>query len=448
MNGHLSGGISLNRHSRTARATGAALAATTAFGFFAPAAHAAPAKAGTHVTTERSTRSLSLVSRQAPAGPASHVIASKQASVLKQAPTAPAATSYVVQSGDTLWGIARKHNSSVAAIANANGIKNTNYLRIGQKLTIPGATQASTSSSSTSKPASTATTSTTRHVVVSGETLSSIAKKYGTTSGALQQANSLSNPNRIYVGQVLTIGGTSTTSSATTSTPSSSASKPASTATTSTTRHVVASGETLSSIAKKYGTTSGALQQANSLSNPNRIYVGQVLTIGGASTSSSSSVGNTFLGYTYSESTTSAANANKNALTSSSVPSRAEMKQIVRQTAIKMGVDPTLALAHAQVESGFDQSAVSPANAVGVMQVIPSSGVWASQLVGRNLNLLDPYDNVTAGVAIIKWLQANASSKDQGIAGYYQGLGGVRKYGMYPDTQSYVAKVKAAQANY
>lgn len=374
MNGHLSGGISLNRHSRTARATGAALAATTAFGFFAPAAHAAPAKAGTHVTTERSTRSLSLVSRQAPAGPASHVIASKQASVLKQAPTAPAATSYVVQSGDTLWGIARKHNSSVAAIANANGIKNTNYLRIGQKLTIPGATQASTSSSSTSKPASTATTSTTRHVVVSGETLSSIAKKYGTTSGALQQANSLSNPNRIYVGQVLTIGG--------------------------------------------------------------------------ASTSSSSSVGNTFLGYTYPESTTSAANANKNALTSSSVPSRAEMKQIVRQTAIKMGVDPTLALAHAQVESGFDQSAVSPANAVGVMQVIPSSGVWASQLVGRNLNLLDPYDNVTAGVAIIKWLQANASSKDQGIAGYYQGLGGVRKYGMYPDTQSYVAKVKAAQANY
>ena len=374
MNGHLSGGISLNRHSRTARATGAALAATTAFGFFAPAAHAAPAKAGTHVTTERSTRSLSLVSRQAPAGPASHVIASKQASVLKQAPTAPAATSYVVQSGDTLWGIARKHNSSVAAIANANGIKNTNYLRIGQKLTIPGATQASTSSSSTSKPASTATTSTTRHVVASGETLSSIAKKYGTTSGALQQANSLSNPNRIYVGQVLTIGG--------------------------------------------------------------------------ASTSSSSSVGNTFLGYTYPESTTSAANANKNALTSSSVPSRAEMKQIVRQTAIKMGVDPTLALAHAQVESGFDQSAVSPANAVGVMQVIPSSGVWASQLVGRNLNLLDPYDNVTAGVAIIKWLQANASSKDQGIAGYYQGLGGVRKYGMYPDTQSYVAKVKAAQANY
>ena len=374
MNGHLSGGISLNRHSRTARATGAALAATTAFGFFAPAAHAAPAKAGTHVTTERSTRSLSLVSRQAPAGPASHVIASKQASVLKQAPTAPAATSYVVQSGDTLWGIAQKHNSSVAAIANANGIKNTNYLRIGQKLTIPGATQASTSSSSTSKPASTATTSTTRHVVASGETLSSIAKKYGTTSGALQQANSLSNPNRIYVGQVLTIGG--------------------------------------------------------------------------ASTSSSSSVGNTFLGYTYPESTTSAANANKNALTSSSVPSRAEMKQIVRQTAIKMGVDPTLALAHAQVESGFDQSAVSPANAVGVMQVIPSSGVWASQLVGRNLNLLDPYDNVTAGVAIIKWLQANASSKDQGIAGYYQGLGGVRKYGMYPDTQSYVAKVKAAQANY
>ncbi len=82
------------------------------------------------------------------------------------------------------------------------------------------------------------------------------------------------------------------------------------------------------------------------------------------------------------------------------------------------------------------------------MQVIPSSGDWASQLVGRKLNLLDPYDNATAGVAIIRYLQTNASSKDQGIAGYYQGLGGVRKYGMYPDTKNYVAKVKAAQANY
>jgi len=159
-------------------------------------------------------------------------------------------------------------------------------------------------------------------------------------------------------------------------------------------------------------------------------------------------VPNTFLGYTYSSGTTAAANQNKAALNAMTVPSRANMQTMVRQVAISMGVDPTLALAHAYVESGFDARAVSPANAVGVMQVIPSSGVWASQMVGRELNLLDPYDNVVAGVAIIRYLDRNASSKDQAIAGYYQGLAGVKKNGMKSDTVAYVAKVKAAMARF
>ena len=76
------------------------------------------------------------------------------------------------------------------------------------------------------------------------------------------------------------------------------------------------------------------------------------------------------------------------------------------------------------------------------MQVIPSSGEWASQMVGRKLNLLDPQDNVTAGVAIIRHLQRTSSSLDIGIASYYQGAAGVKRNGMYPDTKQYVAKVK------
>jgi len=69
-------------------------------------------------------------------------------------------------------------------------------------------------------------------------------------------------------------------------------------------------------------------------------------------------------------------------------------------------------------------------------------------MVGRELNLLDPYDNVVAGVAIIRYLDRNASSKDQAIAGYYQGLAGVKKNGMKSDTVAYVAKVKAAMARF
>lgn len=131
-----------------------------------------------------------------------------------------------------------------------------------------------------------------------------------------------------------------------------------------------------------------------------------------------------------------------------SVPSRSEMQALIRSTAKSMGVDPALALAHAQQESGFNQRAVSPANAIGAMQVIPSTGEWMSGMVGRKLNLLDPRDNVAAGVATIKYNLANAESLDHAIAAYYQGLGGVRKYGMYSDTKVYVANVKSLMKQY
>ena len=82
------------------------------------------------------------------------------------------------------------------------------------------------------------------------------------------------------------------------------------------------------------------------------------------------------------------------------------------------------------------------------MQVIPSSGAWASDLVGYDLNLLNPRDNIVAGVVIIRQLQRSASSLDEGIAAYYQGLGGVRRNGMYPDTVQYVQRVKSSMAQF
>ena len=78
---------------------------------------------------------------------------------------------------------------------------------------------------------------------------------------------------------------------------------------------------------------------------------------------------------------------------------------------------------------------MSPANAIGTMQVIPSSGEWASDLVGRKLNLLDPYDNATAGVAIIRQLIRTSKDVDTAIAGYYQGQYSVSKHGMFDGHQ-------------
>ena len=77
------------------------------------------------------------------------------------------------------------------------------------------------------------------------------------------------------------------------------------------------------------------------------------------------------------------------------------------------------------------------------MQVLPSTAKWMGDRVGRQLDPLDPYDNVTAGILFIKYLQSNAKNRDEGIAAYYQGLAGVQNNGMYPDTKDYVRKVKS-----
>lgn len=143
-----------------------------------------------------------------------------------------------------------------------------------------------------------------------------------------------------------------------------------------------------------------------------------------------------------------AANVNKAALLAAPVPSRNQMREMVRSTALSMGVNPALAMAIAFKESGFNHTAVSPANAIGTMQVIPSSGEWAAKMVGRPLNVLDPQDNVTAGVAIIRQLVRSQPSLDVAIGSYYQGAGSIARNGMYADTKSYVAGVKSLMAQF
>jgi len=179
----------------------------------------------------------------------------------------------------------------------------------------------------------------------------------------------------------------------------------------------------------------------NHLTTASVIHPGQVLRLP-APPKPKPSVPNTFAGRTYPDAVARAAAANRATLARRKLPSRAQMRAMVQATAKRMGVDPTLALAVAWQESGFNPAVVSPANAIGTMQVIPGTGVWASDLVGRRLDLLVPQDNVTAGVAVLAALLARAE-EDDAIAGYYQGLASVRSRGMFEDTKSYVASVQA-----
>ncbi|HEV8252527.1 MAG TPA: LysM peptidoglycan-binding domain-containing protein [Candidatus Limnocylindria bacterium] len=114
---------------------------------------------------------------------------------------------HVVAWGETLTGIARRYGSTVSGIAAANGIANPSYLRVGQRLTIPGT--AAPAASKKSKPAAAPATARAIHVVASGETLTGIARRYGSTISAIAAANAIANPSFLRVGQRLVIPGTS-----------------------------------------------------------------------------------------------------------------------------------------------------------------------------------------------------------------------------------------------
>jgi LysM repeat protein len=176
-------------------------------------------------------------------------------------------TVHVVQPGENLYRIALRYGTTIQAIMNANGLRNANYIWAGQRLTIP------TGGGGTSGGGGAVGGGV--HVVQRGETLAGIAYRYGTTVQALVSANGIRNPSLIYVGQRLTISGAT----------GSTGTRGGGTAPTSGI-HIVQRGQTLSSIAYRYGTTVQALASANGISNPSLIYVGQRLRIptGGAST--------------------------------------------------------------------------------------------------------------------------------------------------------------------
>lgn len=117
--------------------------------------------------------------------------------------------------------------------------------------------------------------------MVSGDTLSRIATRFGVTVTAIMQANGLANANYIYVGQVLRIPVAGSSAANATPSPTPTASKtatPTPTAPPSKT-YTVLSGDSLWSIAAKFSVSVSALQSANQITNPNLIRVGQVLII-------------------------------------------------------------------------------------------------------------------------------------------------------------------------
>jgi len=181
---------------------------------------------------------------------------------------------YRVRSGDTLGAIAARHGTSTQAIMNANGIRNPRNLKVGQRLTIPGSVTTKVAAAPRANTQA-APRANVVHVLRSGETIGTLANRYGVSTAAILRANNIRNANRMQIGQRITIpGGNAVAAQPRVATKAAAAPVPARASS-----HTVRKGETVGGIANRYGVSTQALLRANGIKDARRIGIGQKLTI-------------------------------------------------------------------------------------------------------------------------------------------------------------------------
>ena len=197
--------------------------------------------------------------------------------------------SYTVQSGDSLHAVASKYNLGIAQVAELNGLKPSAGLFVGQKLKLTGTAEVSkaVADRSSKSEARTSTKSSNEAVsevyaVRSGETLASIARKFGMQLDDLLELNDLSRQSTIRVGQRLKVSGEDTSSDessskahrTTTATPKSSANSNRATE-----PYTVKAGESLNVIASRMGITTKELADLNDMNARSGLQRGQTLQV-------------------------------------------------------------------------------------------------------------------------------------------------------------------------
>ena len=161
----------------------------------------------------------------------------------------------VVKRGETLSEIADRYGTTVNRLMEMNGLRNANDLWAGSRIKVPGNVYSGGGSGN--------------YTVKAGETLSEIADRYGTSVDRLVQLNGLRDANDLWAGSRIQVPGASAR-------PRVAVNKNAKT-------HRVQPGESLSSIADRYGVSMQRLIAINGISNPNQVMAGSTLTLRAAS---------------------------------------------------------------------------------------------------------------------------------------------------------------------
>jgi LysM repeat protein len=174
---------------------------------------------------------------------------------------------YVVQPGDTVYALSRRSGYTVSQLMSWNGLTSPQSLRVGQRfwLSPPSTGSASMTMKQVATPATTsappARNSSNTHVVVGGDTVYSVARRYGNTPNQIIAWNGLTPPYRLTIGSTLRIDGTASSQKRIfnyTAPPVKSGSR----------YHTVTRGQTVYRIAKMYGCSEYELMVNNRLSKP------------------------------------------------------------------------------------------------------------------------------------------------------------------------------------
>jgi LysM repeat protein len=267
-------------------------------------------------------------------------------------------TTYTVAAGDTISSIAGRYGLATASVLALNGLGWKSVIYPGQKLTLSKTGAVAVVKTSTVTP-------TTRYTILTGDTISRIAAKFGLSTQTLLSANGLGVASIIYPGQTIAIPSTSATAAVAVAAKPIAATPVASTSVGSGTSYVIKSGDSIAAIAAKFGVTTQAILTANGLNWSSIIYSGKTLTIPTLAIVTTSSV---------TPSAVLTPEMKANALT------------IIR-VGKSLGVPSyglVIALAAAAQESGLRNLTYGDRDSLGLFQQRPSAG-W-----GSRAQLLDP----------------------------------------------------------
>jgi soluble lytic murein transglycosylase-like protein len=191
--------------------------------------------------------------------------------------------------------------------------------------------------------------------------------------------------------------------------------------------YVVKPGDTLSSIASRYGTTVSAIASANNIRNRNVIVIGKRLTIPGASSHQSGVLPAKLRAH----------------------PERVKLRPLFQKWASQYRVAPDLLQAIAWIESGWQRSVVSRTGAIGIGQLEPATIQFTSGLIGMRLNPTSANDNIRMSARFLRYLlDRTGNNVTVSVAAYYQGLRSVSNRVALPDTWLYVAAVLAVRPSF